>query len=72
MMTTNDHDAVLKLLLDENADGHTSLSLANFDGHEAVVILLLNKNANVESKAILLSYAAENGHEAVAGSEPAV
>jgi ankyrin repeat protein len=51
------HEAVVKLLLDKNADveskdtnGRTPLSWAAEEGHEAVVKLLLDKNADIESK----------------------
>ena len=54
--TENGHEAVVKLLLDKNADvetkdkyGQTPLSRATKNGHEAVV-KLLDKNADVESK----------------------
>ncbi|KAN0086881.1 Ankyrin repeat-containing domain protein [Elaphomyces granulatus] len=52
------HEAVVKLLLDNNADieskhnkyVQTPLSRAAGNGHEAVVRLLLDKNADIESK----------------------
>jgi ankyrin repeat protein len=49
------HEAVVKLLLDKNADvkskdnyGQTSLSQAAKKGHKVVVNLLLDKNADVK------------------------
>jgi ankyrin repeat protein len=52
----NDHEAVVKLLLDKNADikseadihGLTPLSWTAEKGHEAVVKLLLEKNVDIE------------------------
>ncbi|KAN0070946.1 purine and uridine phosphorylase [Elaphomyces granulatus] len=72
----NGHEAVVKLLLDNNAViestdeyGRTPLLWAARNGHEAVVKLLLDKNADIQSKGndgqTPLSWAAENGHEAV-------
>jgi ankyrin repeat protein len=72
----NGHEAVVKVLLEKNANvetisvsGRTPLSLAALDGHEAVVKVLLEKNANIEIKdtdgRTPLSLAAWNGHEAV-------
>jgi ankyrin repeat protein len=53
----NGHEAVVKLLLDKNADleskdeyGQTALSWAVANDREAVVKLLLDKNADIESK----------------------
>jgi ankyrin repeat protein len=73
----NEHEAVVKLLLEKGADmeyksnsGWTPLWRAAEMGHEAVVKLLLEKGADVESKGgyyglTPLSWAAENGYEAV-------
>ncbi|KAK4444707.1 hypothetical protein QBC34DRAFT_414527 [Podospora aff. communis PSN243] len=51
------HEAVVKLLLEKNADieakdndGGTPLLWAAMEGHEAVVKLLLEKNADIEAK----------------------
>ena len=66
-----DQEAVLKLLLDKNAnvessdkDGRTPLSWAAEKSHVAIVKLLLDKNANVKSEdkdgRTPLSWAAEN------------
>ncbi|KAJ6078697.1 hypothetical protein N7467_008450 [Penicillium canescens] len=70
------HNAVVKLLLEKNANietknmfDYTPLSYAASNGHEAVVRLLLENNANIETKSrwenTPLSYAAFHGHEAV-------
>jgi ankyrin repeat protein len=70
------HEAVVKLLLEKEADVEskdtniqTPLSLAATRGHEPVVKLLLEKEADVESKdtdnRTPLSLAAGNGHKAV-------
>ncbi|KFY46703.1 hypothetical protein V494_00367 [Pseudogymnoascus sp. VKM F-4513 (FW-928)] len=72
------HEAVLKLLLEKNANievtyspySRTLLLWAAHNGHEAVVKLLLENNANIEAKdspysRTPLLWAAHNGHEAV-------
>jgi ankyrin repeat protein len=72
------HQAIVKLLLEKNANietkdtecNQTPLSWAARSGHEAIVKLLLEKNANIETKdteydRTPLSWAAENGHEAI-------
>jgi ankyrin repeat protein len=53
----NGHEAVIKLLLEKNADleskdknGQTPLLLAAENGHKAVIKLLLEKNADLEYK----------------------
>ncbi len=72
----NGDEAVVKLLLENNADiesrdnnGWTALSHAASRGHEAVVKLLLENNADIESRnnngKTALSYAALMGHKAV-------
>jgi hypothetical protein len=72
----NEHEAVVKLLLEngaevdsKNKDDWTPLLWATESGHKAVVKLLLEKGANIDSKdkdgRRPLPRAAENGHEAV-------
>jgi len=72
----NGHEAVVKLLLEKDANteakdtyGRTPLSWIAGNGHEAVVKLLLEKDANTEAKdthgRTPLSWTAGNGHEAV-------
>jgi ankyrin repeat protein len=52
----NEHEAVVKMLLEKGADlesksiiGKTPLSLAAANGHETVVKLMLEKGAELES-----------------------
>ena len=70
------HEAVVKLLLDKNADVNAqggaygnALQAASLFGHEAVVKLLLDKNADVNAQGghydNALQAAAERGHEVV-------
>ncbi|RDL30832.1 Uncharacterized protein BP5553_10177 [Venustampulla echinocandica] len=72
----NGHDAVVKLLLEKDADLETKnkysqkpLSLAARNGHDAVVKLLLEKDADLETRNKLgrtpLSWAAGNGYDTV-------
>ncbi|QGA13764.1 hypothetical protein EYB26_001415 [Talaromyces marneffei] len=73
----NGHEAVVKLLLDHNADvltkdksGRTPLILASENGFEAIVKLLIDKNADVRSRdrdfgRTSLSWAAKHGHEPI-------
>ena len=73
----NGHEAVVRLLLENEADvnmkdwwnGRTALHSAAENGHEAVVRLLLEHKADVDAitqdGSTALSRAAEKGHEAV-------
>jgi ankyrin repeat protein len=73
----NGNEAVVKLLLEHNADvqtkdksGRTPLILASEKGFEAIARLLIDKNAHVRSRdrdfgRTSLSWASKHGHEAV-------
>ena len=70
------HEAVVKLLLERNAniehqttDGYTALSLAAKWGYDTIVKLLLERNVNIDHQikdgSTALSLAAEYGHDTI-------